>query len=290
MTRSPGPWRDAVETVSPTVLVLGGFLTVPPIYRPVRGRMIERGAAAVVIADIWTPHWLLAGATGLGPILRRAARAFRSAVDASRASDASGGAPILVVGHSAGGMLARLLTADEPFEGRRYGSAPWTGAIVTLGTPHRVLGNGDLGVRIEALASGFADRVVPGARFAPTVGYLSVASRSITGRPDGTGRERVAYRLYQGLLPQPGATEIEGDGLVPVRSALLEGARPIVLEGIDHGHWSGRPWYGSDQGLDGWWDVAVETWRSALRVRAEAGRAETGNRGGDSPSAPVGND
>jgi hypothetical protein len=235
-----------------------------------RARMIERGAASVIVANVWTPHWLLAGATGLGPILRRAAHAFHTAVGVSRASAPSGGAPILVVGHSAGGMLARLLTADEPFDGRRYGSAPWTGAIVSLGTPHRVVGDGDLGVRVESMATGFADRVVPGARFAPNVGYLSVASRSITGRPDGTGRERVAYRLYQGLLPQPGATGIEGDGLVPVRSALLEGARHIVLDGIDHGHWSGRPWYGSDEGLDGWWDVALETWRSALRARAHA--------------------
>lgn len=279
MTRSTLAWRDAVESVSPTVLVLGGFLTVPPIYRPLRARLRRRGAASVVVADVWTPHWLLAAGSGrLGPILTRSARAFRTAVEASRASSGSRGAPLLVVGVSAGGMLARLLTSDEPFDGRRYGAAPLTGAIVSLGTPHRVVGDGDIGGRIEAMAAGFAERVVPGTRFAPHVGYLAVASRSVVGRLDGTGRERVAHRLYQGLMPEPGATEIDGDGLVPVASALLAGAHQIILDGVDHGPGSGRPWYGSDEALDEWWGPAMEIWRLALRARVGAA---------DDPSPPT---
>src|SRR5438105_79592 len=228
-------WRDRIDDVSPTVLVLGGFLTSPPFYRAFRQRLLHRGAAGVVIANIWTPEWLLAGAIGLGPIVRRAAGAFRQAVQLSAASPQSGGAPILVVGHSAGGMVARLLTAERPFAGRRTAAAARTsvkpGAIVTLGTPHRVGQVRRIGRRVSTAAAAFAEEAVPGATFAPAVGYLSVASRAIVGRPDGDGRARIAFRVYRDLLPSD-IGSMEGDGVVPLGAALLDGARHAVLDDI----------------------------------------------------------
>lgn len=266
MARQAG-WRDDVEAVRPTVLLLGGFLTAPPFYRPLVRRLRARGAASVTVANVWTPDWLLAGFFGLGPILRRADHALQRATAAAAASRASRGAPLLVVGHSAGGMVARLLTSDTPIGGRRSAAAEAMGAIVTLGTPHRVDARGDLGRRLNAVAVRLADRAVPGAFFAPRVGYLSVASRAVVGRPDGDGRARVAFRLYQGLRPRPGATAIDGDGMVPVSAALLEGARHVILDDVVHGQGAGRPWYGTDRGLDGWWPDALAAWRAALRVR-----------------------
>ena len=261
-------WRDDIDGLRPTVLLLGGFLTAPPFYRPMVRRMVQRGAARVVVANAWTPDWLLAGFVGLGPILRRADQALHVASAAAALSRASKGAPLLVIGHSAGGMLARLLTADVPFAGRRYAAAEAIGAIVTLGTPHRLGAGGDLGRRLIAVAGAAAERSVPGAFHAPRVAYVAVASRAVVGRPDGDGRSRVAFRLYQGLRPEPGATAIEGDGMVPVPAALLDGARNIVLDDVVHGQAAGHPWYGTDLGLDGWWDEGLSAWRTALRVRA----------------------
>ncbi len=255
---------------APSVLVLGGFLTGPPLYWRMRRRLLARGAAAVVIADVWTPDWLLAGIRGLGPIVTRSGRALLAASEISARSGASQRTPLLVIGHSGGGIVGRLLTSPEPFAGRRLGGAGRIGALVTLGTPHHVSLDGRLGHRLAAAAATFADRVVPGAAFAPCTGYVSVGSRGVLGRPDGTGRERVAWHLYQAILPEPGANEIEGDGLVPVRSALLEGSRQIVLDGILHGQGSGRPWYGSDRALDIWWPVALASWRAALDARQVA--------------------
>ncbi len=269
-----GGWRRDVDDVAPTVLLLGGFLTSPPFYRPMRSRLLDRGAAHVIVSGVWTPEWLLAGAIGLGAIVGRAASALRVATETASSSRLSRGAPLLVIGHSAGGMVARLLTSDQPFEGRRYALAGAMGAVVTLGTPHVVARGGRMRDRAGVAAARFADRVVPGPRFAPKVGYLAVGSRGIVGRPDGDGRARVAYRLYQAFLPEPGAAAIEGDGLVPLRSALLAGAPSIVLDGVVHGQAAGRPWYGTDRGLDGWWDAAVRTWRDALRARIEEPVAE----------------
>ena len=263
-------WQDGIDDLAPTVLIIGGFLTSPFFYRPMRARLMRRGAAAIVVANVWTVDWLLAGVRGLGPIVGRAADALSAATAIAEASPRSRGAPVLVVGHSAGGIIARVLTARQPFAGRRHDRAPQVGALVTLGSPHHVLTSRFAGRHIGDAAARFADRMVPGAAFAPNVGYVSVASRAVVGRPAGAGRERVAFRLYQGLLHERGARTIDGDGLVPVRSALLEGARQIVLADVAHGQAAGTPWYGTDHALDGWWPAALSAWRDALRARVAA--------------------
>jgi hypothetical protein len=268
ITSSPGhDWRSAGGSVAPTVLILGGFLASPPLYRGLRRHLLERGAADVVIGGIWTPDWLLAPRRGLGPILTRSGRALLRAGDSSAGSPSSLGAPVLVVGHSAGGMSARVLTSEAPFEGRRLGAAGRIGAIVTLGTPHHVAPIGRPGSEASALISAFADEHVPGACFAPRIGYVSVASRAIVGRSAGSRSDRIALRFYRDLLPEPGEDEIEGDGLIPLRSALLEGSRQVVFDDVVHAPGTRRPWYGSDVAVDRWWPVALEAWRAALEHR-----------------------
>jgi hypothetical protein len=270
----PGPavslgssWRDALEEVAPTVLLLGGYLTSPPFYVLMRRRLLERGAAAVVVGPIWLPDWILAGRYGLGPIVTRAGKTLIRAGAFSAASPASRGAPILVVGHSAGGIVARLLTSPEPFAGRRLGGSARIGAIVTLGTPHHVDEEGLIGRRLSDVASGFTDRVVPGPAFAPTTGYLAVTSRFVTGRRDGDRRERRAHRVYSGIVASTDRGPLEGDGLVPSRSASLAGVETLVLDGIAHGQSTHHPWYGSPEAIDAWWPPAVDVWRAALRAR-----------------------
>jgi hypothetical protein len=265
-----GDWGDAVEEVAPTVLILGGFLMSPPFYGPMRRRLLERGAAAVVTDRIWTPDWVLAGPRGLGSILRRAEGSLAQSAAASAASARSRGAPILVVGHSSGGIVARLLTSDVPYAGRTLRHAPEIGAVVTIGTPHYSEATGFLGRTMVARGGRFANRVVPAGTHGPRVGFVSVGSRAVIGRPDGDGRERVAYRVYRTFLPGLSDARIEGDGVVSLKSALLAGTTQVVLEGIVHGQGGGQPWYGTDPALDRWWPVAVDAWRDALRARVAA--------------------
>lgn len=252
----------------PTVLVLGGFLTSSPLYRPFERRLRERGAADVAVANVWLMDWLLAAHRGLGPILTRSGRALLEA--SARSEMASLGAPVLVVGHSAGGMSARLLTSPVPFAGRSLNAHGRIGAIVTLGTPHVVSDEGELGSRVGAQAATFANREVAGPYWAPRIGYLAVGSRFIVGRRDGSPRERRAWRVYQDLLADPDAPEVAGDGLVPVASALLPGVPHLLLDDADHGMRPGHDWYGSARFLDTWWPMAVDAWRSALLARARA--------------------
>ena len=261
-------WLGHPDAVRPTVLILGGFLTAPPLYRPLIRCLRDRGAAGAVVANVWTPDWLLAGVRGIGPICTRSGRALREAIGLAGA--VSEGAPLLVIGHSAGGITGRLLTAPEPLPGRSFGAARWIGAIVTLGTPHRASAGEGIGRRIRDVASAIADDVVPGAFFAPEIGYLSVASRLVHGDPAGTGSERVAHLLYRSVIGRAAVPGTEGDGLVPVVATHLEGARRLVIDGAIHGPGIGGDWYGSASAVGEWWPVAMEVWRSALQARAAA--------------------
>lgn len=280
MDRFGGDWRDdwrddwradwrADPTIAPTVLLLGGFNTSPPLYRAFEARLLERGAAGVVVGRIWHPDWWLVPRRGHRGLVARAARGLLAA-DALSA-ERSKGAPVLVIGHSAGGLNARLLTSPVAFEGRRLAGAERIGAIVTLGSPHHIVSRWPH----VATTARFADRHVPGAYWSPRTGYLAIASRALPGIRRGSLRERARWHAYAHFLglsspPSPPARslpdELEGDGVVPLATALLDGARTLVLDDVEHGV-SRRTWYGADDGLERWWDLAVATWREALDVR-----------------------
>jgi len=270
-------WRDVEpDALAPVVLVAGGFLTMPGWYDGLAASLRERGAAAVLVAPVYPPDWILAAARGLGPITTRVGRSLLEAGTRSAESPASRGAPVLYVGHSAGGVMGRLLTSPIPFEGRRMRAAGRIGALVTLGTPNAagpVTGEGRRwGRRIGEAGTRFAERHVPGAMFAPTTGYVSVASSFLVGRlGSDDGRERFVRRLYEDVYPQPDLEAVAGDGLIPVAAALLPGSRQIVLPNAVHAPGSRTAWYGAGANLDAWWPVALDAWREALRTRLAAG-------------------
>lgn len=274
---SRSSWRDDPAAVRPTVLVLGGFTTSPPFYGPFARELLERGAADVMVAPIWTPDWAVAVLTDMRRIVATARRALDEASERSARSALSAGAPVLVIGHSAGGLIARLLTSPAPFLGVRLEGRDQIGAIVTLGTPHRVAGRGLVSGHIERLASAFANEIVPGAFFDLDIAYVSVASRSVVARSSGFGRARIADPPYRWLHPGPLASVIEGDGIVPVDCCELAGARHVLLEGAIHGPLAGR-WYGSRETIDSWWPVALEAWRGALQARANGPAAKPARR------------
>jgi hypothetical protein len=273
MTVATRTWLDADPAdLAPVVLVAGGFLTAPGWYRPMAAALRERGAAEVVVAPVYPQDWVLSAVRGIGPVTTRVGRALLDAGARSTASPASLGAPILYVGHSAGGIVGRLLTSPEPFEGRRLNASGRIGALVTLGTPHLVGDEARWGRRMADAGARFANRHVPGPWFAPTTAYLAVASRYVVGHDEAEdGRSRFMRRLYEEVHPAPDEPIVAGDGLVPVASALLPGAEHLVLDDAVHGPGARAPWYGQDAQIDAWWPRAVELWRGALRAR-QAGR------------------
>lgn len=246
----------------PAVLLVPGFLGAPPMYGRMAERLLARGAASVSVAPAWTPDWVLATAVGFGPLMLRTGRAI------ARAYREAGRRPLLVVGHSAGGLVARLATSPKPFQGRLAGVAEAVGALVTLGTPHGIGEGGRSSFRAGCEAVSFLESTIPGAWFAPRTGYLAVGSRWIPGGPadDPDARRRIAGRFYTPLGGEDERTAW-GDGLIVEATTHLVGARNVTLEGIIHAPGLRVPWYGSEEGLDGWWEAALEVWQEARQAR-----------------------
>ena len=273
---APG-WRDVEPgALAPVVLLVGGFLTMPSWYEGLAASLRDRGAADILIAPVYIPDWILAAARGLGPITTRVGRALLDACARSVVSAASRGAPVLYIGHSAGGLVGRLLTSPVPFEGRSMGAAGRIAALVTLGTPNAASpappDGGRWGRRVGEAGTRFAERHVPGSTFAPTTAYVSVASRLLVGRHGAEdGRERFVRRVYEDVYPQPGVDSVAGDGLIPVAAALLPGSHQVVLPDAIHGPAPRAAWYGAGADVDAWWPVALDAWRGALRARLAAG-------------------
>jgi len=246
---------------APPVLIVGGFLTELLNYEPMRRRLIERGAASAVVAPIHLPDWIIASVVGFGPLLTRTALAIL------KARRVAGGAPLLVVGHSAGGLLARLATSPEPFDGRRGGVASSVATLVTLGTPH---GLGAAGVRSPHRGIQLArslDGSAPGAFFAPRTAYLTVGSDLVQPQvaPARWLWDRFRGRIFTDIVGPHLAAG--GDGIVQVGASHLAGAEQMTFHDVRHGH-IGGPWYGDAAIIDRWWPRAVDLWHGAMEARA----------------------
>ena len=250
----------ASAPTGPHVVIVGGYLTEPLFYRPMRARLLERGAARVSVAPLHVPDWLAAAFVGFGPSLRRVARAIR---EARGASDM----PLIVVGHSAGGIVARLALSSEPFDGRRGGVAGDVGCLVTVGTPHVVRPHPRWDGHAGQRATRFLARTCPGAWFAPSTRYVTVGSTAVAPRAADPAPvpKRLLNRILTDFVGPSG--HVGGDGIVTEDLTRLDGARHVTLRDALHGTLGG-PWYGDGHVVDHWWPVAVDEWRLALEARA----------------------
>jgi hypothetical protein len=246
--------------LQPGVLIVGGFMTAPPNYWPLRRRLLRRAAKRVDVAPIWPPDWTLAGLLGLGSVMRRTAKAI------VRAYRAGGSRPLIVIGHSGGGIAARLAMSDEPFHGRPGGVAQAVGCLVTLGTPHMLAQIPNRYRHAGHDAAAFLDRATPGAHFAPRTAYLTVGS-SYREAPFRGLLGWLSDELFSRLVG--GATGEAGDGIAPAQAVHLAGAEQLTFEDVRHGH-IGANWYGDERVIDRWWPAAVQLWREALEARASS--------------------
>ncbi len=100
-----------LATERPHVVIVGGFLTEPLAYGRMRQRLLDRGAAQVTVTPLHLPDWLAVAFAGMRPATLRTIRTIR---EARRTSEA----PLIVVGHSAGGILSRLAMSPQVLDGR----------------------------------------------------------------------------------------------------------------------------------------------------------------------------
>lgn len=156
------------------------------------------------------------------------------------------GAPITILTHSAGGWLGRVYLKDFGTTG--------VDRFVSLGSPHQPPPAGILDQTRGILT--YCSDAVPGA-FHPEIQYITVASNFVRGvKLNGQGGflAKFAGAGYQQVC---GDAEVEGDFIVPVASAHLDGALNLTLDGAFHSPLGEKlsflgPWYGGAKYLPQW--------------------------------------
>jgi pimeloyl-ACP methyl ester carboxylesterase len=210
------------------IVLLGGFLSFPAAYAGMRAALERVSGQPVWVTTVSAAGWAW--------VLRRLGRTVQMAAAASATGR------VTLIGHSSGGVMARLYLGEEPFEGERFEGRRWVDTLYTLGSPHY----NRRGARLRKLV----EARYPGAYFAPEVRYVAVMGRAIEGRRHGTAAEQRAAATYAQI------TEIGegwGDGLVPEASGLLKGAEHITLPGVYHYGLRGERWYGAPDVVAAWW-------------------------------------
>jgi pimeloyl-ACP methyl ester carboxylesterase len=193
-----------INKASQPIVIFGGFLSFEMIYRDMRDALIAVTGQPVSIVRTLGLDWLPSvSRLGWMHLLRILDRTVR------RAAQRSSTGKVTLIGHSAGGVLARLYLSPRPFLGHAYGGLDRVDQLITLGSPHHNRGGLTHGGRM----SRWIDQHYPGAAFAPQVKYTSVAGQWLRGNRAGTSRERLAFEVYRDV---GGDGNAWGDGLIPI--------------------------------------------------------------------------
>ena len=156
---------------------------------------------------------------------------------------------INLIGHSAGGWIARIYLGEKPYIVHRdvtenteglWKMHPYVETLITLGTPH---------ISQERWTRKNLDFVkdnYPGA-FYPNIRYVCVAGKAVYGE-----QRFKTWVTYNSYLLTIGTGETWGDGITPVAAAHLDGANNVTLDGVWHSPRSPGKWYGSPEVIPTW--------------------------------------
>jgi len=167
----------------------------------------------------------------------------------------SGGQKVTLVGHSAGGWLARAILGDGDFNGdRRVPSSDVCCGLISLGTPHFPPSNIEADMTRGCLR--FVDKCFPGTHLKNRgISYTSVGSGEVLADKSanqGT-RERFAHQSYTAVIGEDVLRGEAGDGVVPLSRMHLPGAHNITLPGVYHSIDAPRlRWYGGPEVITQW--------------------------------------
>lgn len=226
--------------MSRPVVIVGGWLSSPADYT----RMARILAAPpynriVYITDINRVEWARLRDPNFTPVIGAVARTVEIAL-----SD-TGADKIDLIGHSAGGRVARAYLGHVPYADVAYDGQRHVASLTTLGTAHNTYE-----VWVKEFA-GFVNTIYPGA-FYSHIAYRSVVGQSVRGRQIGSPEQILAYRSYKVAF---GDGAQLGDGIVPTVSCYLPGADNLVIEGARHAPYNApSTWYGARDVIPLWFD------------------------------------
>ncbi|MGB7087340.1 MAG: lipase [Phormidesmis sp.] len=223
----------------PTV-ILPGYLAGAQSYQEMEQAIAQQGYPVVTV-PLRRRDWLstVGGRSVINIIQVLDATAQRAMID-------HGSKQVNLVGHSAGGWIARIYLGEQPYDVHESDrqrtfprpARPHVNTLVTLGTPHTSQ------ERWTRKNLDFVNQTYPGA-FYDDVSYICVAGKAI----DGQQANWFTFNSYK-LTSGDGLGW--GDGIVPVSAAHLQGATNLTLEKVFHSPRPQRLWYGSAAVVSQW--------------------------------------
>ena len=232
----------SVDPLQP-IVILGGFLIAAEAYKPMAAWLKLQGVSDVLVVPMTRWDWLLT-TRRLG--WRRVLDRVDAMVKQVQHQSPSGKATL--IGHSSGGVMLRLYLSNKAFEGKVYAGSERCDRLITLGSPHQA-------VRATPLRA-MVDRRFPGC-YESGVDYVAIAGKLELCRGNASALSRIGSKAsYKRAINDDGFL---GDGLVPVKSALLHGARSLIQNDTAHGGLFGDIWYASTQRVDEWWNFVVSS-------------------------------
>lgn len=223
----------------PTV-ILPGYLAGAQPYQEMEEALVQQGTPAVTVPlrrRDWLPTVGGRSVTNIIQALDATAQTLMMEQSCNQ---------INLVGHSAGGWIARIYIGEVPYNihpSDRHRTLPrparaHVSTLVTLGTPHVSQ------ERWTRRNLEFVNSAYPGA-FYEDIEYVCVAGKSVQG-------DRAEWFTFNSYKLTVGDGEVWGDGVVPVKAAHLAGAQNLTLDHVFHSpkpeHW----WYGSESVVDTW--------------------------------------
>ncbi|MEM0979002.1 MAG: lipase [Cyanobacteria bacterium P01_H01_bin.58] len=222
-------------------VIIPGYLAGATPYQGLEADLKQRGIyTQTVPLTPWS--WLpTIGGRSVQPVLQAIADTV------TQVQNLTGSNQVNLIGHSAGGWLARIYLGDRPYDIHTAAQASlncWNGhkhvnTLVTLGTPHLSQ------ERWTRRNLDFVNQTYPGA-YHRHVNYVCVAGKAVFGQRWRTWFTYNSYELTCGL----GACW--GDGITPITAAHLTHAQNLVLDDVHHSPKPTVAWYGSPHIVDQW--------------------------------------
>jgi triacylglycerol esterase/lipase EstA (alpha/beta hydrolase family) len=225
----------------PTV-ILPGYLAGAIEYKTLEQTLNQLNIPTVTVPIRWQDWVPTIGGRSVTPILRK--------IDATvqQLRQETGSSKVNLLGHSAGGWLARIYLGEKPYCIHPQDTAecvwqayPYVHTLVTLGTPHTSL------ERWTRKNLDFVNQTYPGAFYLNQVKYVCVAGKAIFGK-----RQPGSWLAYSSYKMTCGRGDCWGDGITPIAAAHLTGAENLIIDGATHAPKSGKRWYGSPGLLEQW--------------------------------------
>ena len=257
----PGFGNDQDDYISP-----GGL----PAEVSLQAALARRGVDSVAVVPIARTDWINV-AKGLGDLkfvagdaqpegpafewyLRKAQATVEQAVAGARAQNVPD-ARVVLVGHSAGGWLARALMVVAGDAWVRENVR----GVVTLGAPHASPPDSVPDQTRGTIPN--VNRRAPGAYYATRgVFYVTITSGRVVGDELGDAAARNGFTAYNLILGR--GQGVVGDGFVPSSAALLDGAAQLTLDCFHSGGsadpWPSDDWYGAERNIDPWLRLVAE--------------------------------